>query len=102
VRSGKAILIVAGGAHRISEGAVAELTGEPIEKATAAFVRESTGFAIGGVPPAGFAKPLETWIDRALLRYPQVWAAAGTPNSVFCIEPQLLPSITGGEFADVA
>jgi prolyl-tRNA editing enzyme YbaK/EbsC (Cys-tRNA(Pro) deacylase) len=99
--SGKPILVIASGANRINEESVSALSGEPITKASADFVRESTGFAIGGVPPVGFSQPIETWIDESLMRYAKVWAAAGTPNAVFSLDPQALPAMTGGKAVDI-
>jgi len=99
--SGKPVLVIASGVNRINEESIAALTGESIAKASADFVRESTGFAIGGVPPLGFAQPIETWVDKSLLQYSEVWAAAGTPNAVFSLDPQTLPAITGGKAVDV-
>jgi prolyl-tRNA editing enzyme YbaK/EbsC (Cys-tRNA(Pro) deacylase) len=95
--TGKPILVVASGMNRVNEQRIAEHAGEPLERATPDFVREATGYAIGGVPPVGFAKPIETWIDEDLLHFGQVWAAAGTPFAVFCLDPKLLPSVTGGK-----
>jgi prolyl-tRNA editing enzyme YbaK/EbsC (Cys-tRNA(Pro) deacylase) len=100
--TGKPVLVIASGANRVDEEAVARLAGEPIGRATPEFVRESTGFAIGGVPPVGFAQPIETWIDHDLLQYQEVWAAAGTPFAVFRLDPRALPVISGGTVAHVA
>jgi prolyl-tRNA editing enzyme YbaK/EbsC (Cys-tRNA(Pro) deacylase) len=80
---------------------LAAITGAPIRKADANAVREATSFSIGGVPPAGFPKPLATYIDRDLLQYQLVWAAAGTPRHVFPIAPQELVRMTGGQIADL-
>ena len=99
--SGKPILVVASGVNRVNEQAVAALAGEPLQKATPDFVRESTGYAIGGVPPAGFPKSIATWIDQDLLQFEEVWAAAGTPYTVFSLDPRRLPEITGGVLARV-
>ncbi|MGH2349378.1 MAG: YbaK/EbsC family protein [bacterium] len=99
--SGKPVLVIASGANRINEKSIAALSGEPITKASADFVRESTGFAIGGVPPVGFSRPIETWIDESLLQHSEVWAAAGTPNAVFSLDPQALPAMTGGKTVDI-
>ena len=99
--SGRPILVVTSGVNRVNEQAVAALAGEPLEKATADFVRESTGYAIGGVPPVGFAAPIATWIDRDLLQFDEVWAAAGTPFAVFSLDPRRLPELTGGTVACV-
>ena len=94
--SGQAILVIASGVHRVNERRLAELVGEPIEKASADFVREATGFVIGGVPPAGHRNPIKTWIDRDLLQFEMIWAAAGTPFAVFSIAPERLQAISGG------
>jgi len=99
---GGPLLVVASGVNRVDEAKVAALVGEPIGKADAAFVRATTGFAIGGVPPAGHAEPIETLVDRDLLRHAEVWAAAGTPRTVFPLTPDELVAMTGGRVADVA
>jgi prolyl-tRNA editing enzyme YbaK/EbsC (Cys-tRNA(Pro) deacylase) len=99
--TGKSVLVIASGVNRINEESISALAGEPITKASADFVRESTGFAIGGVPPLGFPQPVETWIDASLLQYSEVWAAAGTPDAVFSLDPHALPAITGGMVVDV-
>jgi prolyl-tRNA editing enzyme YbaK/EbsC (Cys-tRNA(Pro) deacylase) len=100
--TGKPVLVIASGPNRINEQTIAAFAGEPIAKASADFVRESTGFAIGGVPPVGFPQPIETWIDVTLLQHAEIWAAAGTPNAVFKVDPQALSAITGGKAVDVA
>jgi prolyl-tRNA editing enzyme YbaK/EbsC (Cys-tRNA(Pro) deacylase) len=73
----------------------------PLEKADANFTREKTGFAIGGIPPVAHTTPIATYIDRTLLTYKQVWAAAGTPHAVFKLESHLLLTLTGGKVIDV-
>jgi prolyl-tRNA editing enzyme YbaK/EbsC (Cys-tRNA(Pro) deacylase) len=95
--SNRPILVIASGANRVNETRLTELVGEPIGKADADFVRQRTGFAIGGVPPLGHAEPLETYIDQDLLQYEQIWAAAGTPNAVFCLTPTDLLNITAAQ-----
>ncbi|ANC91487.1 YbaK/EbsC family protein [Azospirillum humicireducens] len=90
------VLVVASGANRVDEKAVGRLIGEKIERADPEFVRESTGFAIGGVPPIGHAVPPLVLIDDDLLRLETIWAAAGTPNAVFRLTPADLVSMTGG------
>lgn len=100
-QSGRPILVVASGSNRVNEAALAKLTGEPIEKPDADFVRAATGYAIGGVPPVGFPEPIETWIDRDLLQYAEVWAAAGSPFAVFKLDPNSLPRLTGGVVAEI-
>ena len=90
------ILVIASGPNRVNESRLAELVNEPIKKADADFVRSSTGFAIGGVPPVGLSNPVLTFIDEDLLQYEAVWAAAGTPHAVFQLNPADLRRITGG------
>ncbi len=94
--SGRPILLLVSGANRVKENAVARAIGEKIVRPDADFVREKTGFAIGGIPPFGHAEPLETWFDNALLQYTVVHAAAGTPNAVFAVDPQKLLAACGG------
>src|SRR5438067_8082138 len=96
------ILVLASGPNRVDVDKVAALVGESITRARADQVRVLTGFAVGGVPPIGHIQTLATYIDRDLLAYDEVWAAAGTPNSVFPIGPHDLVRITGGSVADVA
>ena len=100
-RTAKPILVIASGVNRVNERTIAGLTGEPIEKPKAEFVRDATGFAIGGIPPLGFPQPIETWIDQDLLKYGEVWAAAGTPNAVFSLNPSSLALLTGGSVVQV-
>jgi prolyl-tRNA editing enzyme YbaK/EbsC (Cys-tRNA(Pro) deacylase) len=76
--------------------------GEALDKADAEFVRQHSGFAIGGVPPVGHAEALDTLIDVDLLQYSEVWAAAGTPNAVFRILPGDLVRVTGGRVVSIA
>lgn len=95
------ILVIASGANRVSQDRLAAILGEPIEKADAGFVRERTGFAIGGVPPVGHLQELQTFIDEDLLEYPQIWAAAGTPHAVFRLTPQQLVTLTTGQITRV-
>jgi prolyl-tRNA editing enzyme YbaK/EbsC (Cys-tRNA(Pro) deacylase) len=95
--SGRPVLVIASGANRVEERLVAEALGERILKADAAFVRDKTGFAIGGVAPVGHTEKPLTFIDRDLLQYGEIWASAGTPNSVFPLSPASLVSITGGK-----
>ncbi len=95
------ILVVASGSNRVNEQQISDLVGEPIEKAKASFVQRRTGFAIGGVAPIGHAEPLRTFIDRDLLRYEEIWAAAGTPFAVFRLTPQELVAMTVGELITI-
>ena len=99
-RSGKPILVIASGTNRVQEKLIEALIGEPLGKADADFVREQTGFVIGGVPPVGLAHPIETFIDQDLLQYDEIWAAAGTPHAVFRLTPAELQRIAGGQVTE--
>ena len=101
-RTGRPVLVVASGTNRVDEKKVAALIGKKIGRADAEFLREATGFAIGGVPPVGHATPPLTLIDEDLFRFEAIWAAAGTPNAVFKLTPAELQELTGGEVAAVA
>jgi prolyl-tRNA editing enzyme YbaK/EbsC (Cys-tRNA(Pro) deacylase) len=93
---GEPLLVIASGANRVDE------TRFGAEKADARFVREQTGFAIGGVPPFGHARELHTIVDEDLLAHDVVWAAAGTPRTVFAIAPADLVALSGGRVARVS
>lgn len=81
------VLVLASGANQVDLHPVEIEIGERITKADADFVREITGFAIGGIPPIGHKTPIEfIYIDKDLLKCEEVWAAAGTPNAVFCMK----------------
>jgi prolyl-tRNA editing enzyme YbaK/EbsC (Cys-tRNA(Pro) deacylase) len=100
--SGKAILIEASGINRVNEKAVAAILGEPIGKADADFVREQTGYAIGGIPPLGHDHEMgAVLIDEDLLQYEELWAAAGTPHAVFRLTPDELIKIAGGKVVSI-
>jgi len=99
--SGTPVLVIASGANRVDERKIAAQIGEAIGKADAAFVRECTGYAIGGIPPLGHAQPLTTLIDRDLLQHDVVYAAGGTPHAMFPIVPDDLVRVAGGTVADV-
>lgn len=99
--SGRPVLVIASGANRVDEAKVAALLGEPLGRADAAFVREKTGFAIGGVPPCAHLTPPVTFLDRDLFALAELWAAAGTPNAVFRLTPAELQALTGGTAAEV-
>jgi prolyl-tRNA editing enzyme YbaK/EbsC (Cys-tRNA(Pro) deacylase) len=101
VDSRQPVLIIASGANRVDEKKLGEVLGEPIKKANANFVRDETGFAIGGIPPIGHLAPLTTLIDRDLFQYSQIWAAAGTPNAVFPLTPDALEKMTGGKVISI-
>jgi prolyl-tRNA editing enzyme YbaK/EbsC (Cys-tRNA(Pro) deacylase) len=99
---GRAVLVIASGINRVDEQKVRALLGEKIGRADAEFVRDRTGYAIGGVPPVGHATPPIVLIDEDLQRFSAVWAAAGTPNAVFKITPPDLIRLTQGRVADIA
>jgi len=101
VDSGEPWLVIASGANRVDEQRVRGHAGEGLELATPDFVRERTGYAIGGVPPLGHAKPIRTMIDEDLLTYDQIWAAAGSPNAVFAVDPSELVAAIHGEVVSV-
>jgi prolyl-tRNA editing enzyme YbaK/EbsC (Cys-tRNA(Pro) deacylase) len=100
-RSRRPILVVASGQNRVDERKLEALLQEPLGKADADFVRQQTGFAIGGVPPVGHVEPIETFVDKDLLQYESIWAAAGTPRAVFRLTPAELVKITGGKVVDI-
>jgi prolyl-tRNA editing enzyme YbaK/EbsC (Cys-tRNA(Pro) deacylase) len=98
--SDRHLLFLTAGGNRVDPAKAAALAGMALEKADAAGVRASTGFAIGGVAPLGHLTPLPVWLDPKLLDYETVWAAAGTPNHVFSVAPQRLAEAVGATVAD--
>lgn len=100
--SGAPILLLVSGANRVNEKGVAAIIGEALKRPDAQFVRDVTGFAIGGIPPLGHDTPLKTFIDQDLLAFPTVWAAAGTPESVFEVDPRALQAATSAVILNVA
>ncbi len=100
--SGKPVLAIASGSVRVDEKRLSALLGESIGRADAEFVREHTGFAIGGVPPIGHRTPPVIFIDETLLEFETIWAAGGTPNAVFRLHPDDLVRLTGGTVAAIA
>jgi prolyl-tRNA editing enzyme YbaK/EbsC (Cys-tRNA(Pro) deacylase) len=99
--SNQAVVVVASGDNRVCEEKVAGLVGEKLGRANADFVRESTGFVIGGVPPLGHANPIRMFLDVDLQRFQTIWAAAGTPFSVFPLTPAELSQLTGAAWSDI-
>jgi len=96
------LLVLTSGAHRVDTAKVAALIGvERLDRADAAFVRDRTGFAIGGVAPVGFARPVRTLVDVSLAEHAEVWAAAGHPRSVFRTSYAELLMLTGGSSVEV-
>ena len=100
--AGGPLLVIASGAGRVDEERAGALVGGRLTKADADLVRRWTGFAIGGVPPLGHVEPLPTLFDEALLAYDVVWAAAGTPTSVFSVPPATLAAATRARVAAVS
>jgi prolyl-tRNA editing enzyme YbaK/EbsC (Cys-tRNA(Pro) deacylase) len=100
--SGQAVVVVASGDNRVSEAKVAAKLGEPLARADADFVRTATGYVIGGVAPIGYSQPVKMLLDEDLQNFATVWAAAGTPFSVFPIKPDQLRDLTGADWADVS
>ncbi|MPV60541.1 cys-tRNA(pro)/cys-tRNA(cys) deacylase [Burkholderia sp. HI2761] len=98
---GAPVLVVASGVNRVDEKKVAAQVG-PVGRADAKFVRDHTGYAIGGVCPIGHLVEPVTLIDADLLALDSLWAAAGHPHAVFNLSPHELVSLTGAPIADVA
>ncbi len=100
--SNEALLVLSSGAKRVDVARLASVVGEPVGKADATFVRDSTGFAIGGVAPVGHAVPIRRLVERSLFAFSEIWAAAGHPNTVFRLTPDELVRIASAEIVDVA
>ena len=101
-RSGEPVLALVSGANRADEALLADAVGEPVRRPDAAYVRETTGYSIGGIPPVGHPAPLRTLLDEDLLRFETVWAAAGHPHAVFPIAPEALTDATGARVTRLA
>ena len=100
---GRPVLVLTSGANRVDEARVAAALGATeLRKATADEVRAATGYAIGGTPPFGHDESLLTVVDPHLLDHAEVWAAAGTPTSVFPLTPADLVRLTGARTVEVA
>lgn len=95
------VLVIASGVNRVDEAKVASQVG-PLVKADAKFVRDMTGYAIGGVCPIGHAVKPVMLLDQDLFQYDSLWAAAGHPHAVFNLTPRQLAAMTGAPVADVA
>ena len=100
--SGKPVLVIASGTNRVDEKKVKALLGEKIERASPDFVKETTGFEVGGVPPLGHSSACVVYLDGDLKAYPTLWAAGGTPNAVFEIGFAKLAEMSGAMVADIA
>ena len=99
-QSGRAYVVVARGTDRVDEAKLAAVAGEAVRKPDAAFVRETTGFAIGGVPPLAHGDATKVLVDARLAAMPSVWAAAGSPFAVVALTPSQLTA-SGAEIADL-
>jgi prolyl-tRNA editing enzyme YbaK/EbsC (Cys-tRNA(Pro) deacylase) len=98
---GRPVLVAASGVNRVDEKRLAELAGGKIRRADPDTVKRATGYSIGGVPPIALASPLTVYVDRDLLGYDLVYAAAGLPECVFPLAPQELVRATGGTVVDI-
>jgi prolyl-tRNA editing enzyme YbaK/EbsC (Cys-tRNA(Pro) deacylase) len=99
---GEMVLAYVSGSNQLDEQKLAQAAGgEVCARVDADAVRAATGFPIGGVPPFGHTTSLRIFIDPDLLQYDEVWAAAGTWNDVFGIEPHKLVEASGGEITDL-
>ena len=101
VAAGRPVVALVSGVNRLDESQLAAVAGGPVAKADAATARAATGYAIGGVPPFGHATPVPVFMDRDLLGYGVVWAAAGRPDAVFEISPERLRVLSKATVADL-
>ncbi len=99
--SDRVVLVIASGANRVNEARVVAEIGEGIGKATAAFVKERTGFTIGGVAPVGHLTPPITLLDESLLRFEVIYPAAGHPNTGFPVAPDALANAAGAKVCTI-
>jgi prolyl-tRNA editing enzyme YbaK/EbsC (Cys-tRNA(Pro) deacylase) len=99
--TGEAILVVASGVNRVDAAKVRAAASLDLKRADGNFVKDRTGFAIGGIPPVAHAAPLRTVLDQDLRQYAEIWAAAGTPHAVFRLTPERLGALTGGQWIDL-
>lgn len=98
--SGQLYLFVTAGGKRVDEEKAAALAGEHLTRADAQVVRSRTGFAIGGVSPVGHLTSVNAFFDSHLLKFSQIWAAAGTPHHVFGCDPAALLQILDTQASD--
>ncbi|NEU57031.1 YbaK/EbsC family protein [Halorussus sp. MSC15.2] len=99
------VVVVTSGANRVSETKLADLLGlaeDDVEMADAAEIKATLGWSIGGVPPFCHDAEVPVYLDATLTEYETVWAAAGTPEAVFPIDPHELRELSGAEVADIA
>jgi len=102
VGSGEPVLVLVSGTNRADVALIEAAFGEPVERPDAAYVREITGYSIGGIPPVGHPRILPTLLDEDLLRFETVWAAAGHPHAVFPIAPAVLAEATKADVLTLA
>jgi len=101
IAGGRTVVALVSGANRVDEKRFGAIAGDPVVKADAETARSATGYSIGGVPPFGHATDVPVFMDRDLLGYQAVWAAAGRPDSVFEIEPARLRDLSGATVVDL-
>lgn len=98
---GRPVLALTSGANRVDPDRLATLVGaSAARRATPEEARAATGYAVGGTPPFGYPEPIAAFLDPDLATYEEVWAAAGTPDSVFRTTPEELRRTTGAQVAD--
>lgn len=102
IKSQQPVLVIASGTNRIDTRLIESELGEAVEQPDGKWVKTTLGFAIGGVPPIGYQTEFPVFIDQDLLQYETIWAAAGTPNAVFCLMAKDLPNLTGGRVIGVS
>ena len=96
------ILVIASGSNLIDVDKIMKLTGLKLFKANGKFVKNSTGYAIGGIPPVAHTQKIKTFLDPDLKQYDLIWAAAGTPHAVFSLTTEELAQLTQGEYIELA
>lgn len=99
--AGRPVVALVSGANRVDERRLGAIAGEPVRKADAESARTATGYSIGGVPPFAHVTNVPVYMDRDLLGYEVVWAAAGRPDSVFEIEPERLRELSQAMVIDL-
>ena len=95
------VLVVTSGSNMVSADKLKQATGIVLKRADAEFVRERVGYAIGGVPPIAHKSTVHVFLDQDIKQFDEIWAAAGTPNTVFKLTPMALGELTGGQWLDV-
>lgn len=98
--NGAAVLFITAGGNQVDVAKASNVAGVELARADAALVRAQTGFAIGGVAPIGHLNPCDAWFDPRLLDFDIVYAAAGTPNHIFSVDPKQLLDLTGAQIGD--